>query len=303
MSYRWIIEDRLAQGPLPSRIDILELSKVFSGVVVLLSYGEIPVNYIDDLRSYGLSVLHLPTLDHHPVELLDLLRAIYFIKKHLENRKSVLVHCYGGIGRSGLVTASYLIYSGFNIYEAIRHVRSRVPGSIENQWQHLMLEDLYFFISNISRGLLERYMEIINNLFYIDPVSYYHLSKVLQFTLGILSKVVGIRLEHDYLIEISDAMIHVHRDNLRELLRKVVMQDSEQGKSIIVDLAHTIDYRCDSRVVSLLIDSEFGEVDIKLLCRDRCDDIINEIKKELYRFQGAFNKRVVFTWDYYSNYI
>ncbi|MEM4717644.1 MAG: dual specificity protein phosphatase family protein [Desulfurococcaceae archaeon] len=303
MLYTWIIEGKLAQSALPSKKDIQRLAEVFSGIVVLLSHREIPINYISDLQTFGLNVLHLPTMDHHPVELLDLLRAIYFIKRHHEKGKSVLVHCYGGIGRSGLVTASYLIYNGFNIYESIRHVRSRIPGSIENQWQLQMLEDLYLLLSNISREILERYMEVINDLYFLDTVSYYHLSKVLQFTLSVLNRVTGIKLDHDYLNEIYIAMTHAHRENILDMLRKVVLHSDEIRKSVLIELAHLLDHKYDSRVVSLLTESELDKVSIKLLCLGRCEDIVDEIKKEIHRFQEAFNNKVVFTWDYYYNYI
>jgi len=49
------------------------------------------------------------------------------------------VHCSGGIGRSGMVAAAYLISNGFNADDAMKHVRARVSGAIETREQENLL--------------------------------------------------------------------------------------------------------------------------------------------------------------------
>lgn len=49
----------------------------------------------------------------------------------LQNNGKVLIHCRGGLGRSGMVAALLLIRCGIGPAEAIRQVRSARPGAIE----------------------------------------------------------------------------------------------------------------------------------------------------------------------------
>ncbi|MEM1529788.1 MAG: dual specificity protein phosphatase family protein, partial [Desulfurococcaceae archaeon] len=204
--YTWIIEGKLAQAPLPSRSTFKQLMEAFTGIIVLPTWRELPVLYIDHLKEAGLDVLHIPTPDNYPVELLDVLRASLFIEKHVSRGGAVLVHCYGGIGRSGQVTAGYLIYKGYGVYEALLHVRSKVPGSVENQWQLQLLEDYYMLTSSVDRLLLSRFVEVVEELSETDGVSYKHLSKVLQFTIELYN---GLGLNNvDVRRELYASMLH-----------------------------------------------------------------------------------------------
>ncbi|MEM4482180.1 MAG: dual specificity protein phosphatase family protein, partial [Desulfurococcaceae archaeon] len=126
--YTWIIEDKLAQSPLPAVSMLNSIAKVFTGVVVLPTANEVGPIYLDYLKSLGVDLLHIPTHDRFPVDLLDILRASAFIERQLEMGGKVLVHCYGGLGRSGLITASYLVFKGMSVQSALSHVRERIPG-------------------------------------------------------------------------------------------------------------------------------------------------------------------------------
>jgi atypical dual specificity phosphatase len=64
-----------------------------------------------------------------PVQLHDI---IQFIEEENAKGKPVLVHCGEGKGRTGMVLAAYLVYHGISADEAIKQVRSKRPGSIEN---------------------------------------------------------------------------------------------------------------------------------------------------------------------------
>jgi atypical dual specificity phosphatase len=45
------------------------------------------------------------------------------------------VHCAEGKGRTGTVLAAYLVYKGLSTDDAIKKVREKRPGSIENMDQ------------------------------------------------------------------------------------------------------------------------------------------------------------------------
>ena len=57
------------------------------------------------------------------------------ILDHLRHGSNVLVHCRGGMGRSGVVASMILMELGMDLEEAISQVRRKRPGSIETQEQ------------------------------------------------------------------------------------------------------------------------------------------------------------------------
>lgn len=60
--------------------------------------------------------------------------------KMLEEGASIMVHCVGGLGRTGIVAASYLVKNGFSANEAINEVRaSRSKRAIESDVQELFI--------------------------------------------------------------------------------------------------------------------------------------------------------------------
>ncbi|EKF61482.1 phosphatase [Agrobacterium albertimagni AOL15] len=52
----------------------------------------------------------------------------------------VAIHCWGGLGRTGVVAADLLMAFGFTADEAISHVREVRPGTIESQEQELWIK-------------------------------------------------------------------------------------------------------------------------------------------------------------------
>ena len=299
--FAWIIEGKLAQSSFPSLSDIDKISKQFTGVVVLTMEHEMPIFYLDKLVESGLDVLHLPTPDYHPVELLDLLRAVFFIEKHVENNGTVLVHCYGGIGRSGVTTSAYLVYKGLNLYRAVEHVRSMVPGSVENRWQLQVLEDFYMMISTQSRETIEKYANAVSKLSELDAASYKHLSKVLQFTIELYN---SLEFRYDILLEkeIIRAMRHVHRLDLRSHIIRSIGAGEGSDEGILEDLSHALDYKMDSRVV-VLYARDIDEPELLLLCRENCETIVREFHSKLTKYEHIINSRPEVSWDNYLNYV
>ncbi|MEM2170859.1 MAG: dual specificity protein phosphatase family protein [Desulfurococcaceae archaeon] len=297
--YTWIIEGKLAQAPLPSRSTFKQLMEAFTGIIVLPTWRELPVLYIDHLKEAGLDVLHIPTPDNYPVELLDVLRASLFIEKHVSRGGAVLVHCYGGIGRSGQVTAGYLIYKGYGVYEALLHVRSKVPGSVENQWQLQLLEDYYMLTSSVDRLLLSRFVEVVEELSETDGVSYKHLSKVLQFTIELYN---GLGLNNvDVRRELYASMLHAHRDNVIKLLKEKtgLAMESSEG---LVDFSHSLDYKMDSKVV-VLHTRTLDKPEITLLCSEPCEDTVNVAEGNSAKLTALLGVKPVLSWGIYSDYI
>ncbi len=54
----------------------------------------------------------------------------------------VLLHCRGGLGRTGVVAARLLMEFGVPVKDAVRTVRAARPGTIETSAQERYLRDL-----------------------------------------------------------------------------------------------------------------------------------------------------------------
>lgn len=269
MFYYWIIEGALAQGPLPPLSAAGSLARTFDAVVVLTMEGEHGPLYLERLRGSGVEVLHIPTPDFHPVDIISLARAVSFIDKRVRERRRVLVHCKGGIGRSGLVTSAYLTYAWGDAYRALRHVRSIVRGAVENKWQALALEDFADFLEGIGRDRLGDFVEFIEGI--EDSWGIRHLSKVIQFVAEISRAV----LERGEALEsIRVASSHFHDKGLASRARSLLgLNEAVYEKHAeFIDFAHSLDLASRMSAVALDVERRAGDINITVLCSSACDN-------------------------------
>ena len=74
-------------------------------------------------RAFNISFISFPIEDRMvPSSRDDALNLVSVIERLLVEGNSIVIHCRGGIGRSGLVAASLLVYAGIEPEEAIRRV-------------------------------------------------------------------------------------------------------------------------------------------------------------------------------------
>ena len=57
------------------------------------------------------------------------------IRDLLENGENIVIHCWGGYGRTGTAAAMLLTDMGLNSGEAVKLVRKTRPGTIETDEQ------------------------------------------------------------------------------------------------------------------------------------------------------------------------
>jgi hypothetical protein len=89
-------------------------------------------------RALGLDWYHLPIQDFgapDPVFEASWRSLGPILMGHLAAGRSVLIHCRGGLGRSGMIAARLLVEQGMAPEQAIRHVRLARPGAIETAAQ------------------------------------------------------------------------------------------------------------------------------------------------------------------------
>ncbi len=111
------------------------------GVGVLVSlmerdeYSDLQIpELFQKAEEQGMEVLYLPIPDYgvpNASEDDDYRPFIEDIANRIEEGETVIVHCRGGLGRSGMVAASVLVALGHSAEEAIKTVRGARKGAIE----------------------------------------------------------------------------------------------------------------------------------------------------------------------------
>jgi hypothetical protein len=107
----------------------------------------------DELHAYGvpkalevyrerqLEVLQLPIIDQGVCSVEEMKSVVAWVEGALAATSSVVVHCAGGLGRSGIAAAAYLVERGLTADEAIATVRrARSPRAVETEAQVSFVE-------------------------------------------------------------------------------------------------------------------------------------------------------------------
>jgi len=136
----------IALSPLPGKVDIesdlrmIEANEI-TNVVTLVSKEELTHYGVPDLitRFEGLNieVLHSPIVDYGLPSTEQMQAILTWVHKKVKAKENILIHCVGGLGRSGTVMAIYAkAHLGKTGEDAIQYVRSiRGQGAIETTEQ------------------------------------------------------------------------------------------------------------------------------------------------------------------------
>jgi protein-tyrosine phosphatase len=127
----------------------LERLRVFyhtSTLVSLLEDHELDAVGIADLasasESFGIDLVRFPIRDvSTPATPIALAPLVDRIRSDLFHDRTVVVHCMGGLGRTGLVTACVLVSLGDSPDRAVAGVRSARPRAIETHAQERFVYD------------------------------------------------------------------------------------------------------------------------------------------------------------------
>lgn len=104
------------------------------GIDILMSLTEEPPErrWIDEA---GLLLVHVPVADFDAPSQEQFEKCMVVIERAVESKMGVHVHCLAGKGRTGTLLAAYFVGKGMSARDAIIHVRTLRPYSIETPEQ------------------------------------------------------------------------------------------------------------------------------------------------------------------------
>jgi len=135
--FSWVVPGKLAAMPVPGRDRPLAQDAAFlerEGIRVLVSLTEEPPDRAV-LASRGIDQRHIPVQDFTAPTLEQMIAFVAVVEDSVAAGKPVGVHCTAGLGRSGTMSAVFLVAEGVSADEAITSVRRLRPGSIETPAQ------------------------------------------------------------------------------------------------------------------------------------------------------------------------
>jgi atypical dual specificity phosphatase len=135
--FHWLLPGRLAGMGRPGLTGDLDsdlAAVAAAGVTLLVALTSEPVPAAR-LRPFGLACRHFAIPDMGVPAVGPTARLCRDVERALGNGEAVAVHCHAGLGRTGLVLASFLVWLGMAPAAAIARVREVVPGYIQNRAQ------------------------------------------------------------------------------------------------------------------------------------------------------------------------
>lgn len=100
-------------------------AQAVTGLVCLLDEREIRMTGLEDeqklCEAEGIAFWHFPIPDtQSPKNQVDTHFFILDLLKHYKEKKGLVLHCYGGIGRSGTIALAVLMHLGYDLNEMMR---------------------------------------------------------------------------------------------------------------------------------------------------------------------------------------
>jgi atypical dual specificity phosphatase len=141
MATWWIDEPRILGSSHPSNADLRRLYGDGVRVIVcLLDETEQPARYdVAEAARLGYARHCIPVRDFHAPTVAQLGDFVKLVAAAAPDAK-ILVHCEGGLGRTGTMAAAYWISKGFSASDAIARVRKARPHAVESDEQRAVLQ-------------------------------------------------------------------------------------------------------------------------------------------------------------------
>jgi len=148
LGFKWIEGSELAGSPQPGLygdwdedIDFLKRR----GISFIMSLTEEPL-IEERAKKEGFGFFHFPIRDMDAPMPRDAYGALKVLVDAIKNHNKVLIHCKGGVGRTGMIGACYLVTKGYEPKEAIRRVRTVHNAYIQTRIQEQFVSHFQQFL-------------------------------------------------------------------------------------------------------------------------------------------------------------
>lgn len=140
--FLWLKKGQLAGTPRPGIVqkidyDLQGLKRV--GVSCLVSLTEREPDF-EDLKKYEIANIWSPIPDMGAPSMTQAASICQDIERNLQQGEVVAVHCRAGLGRTGTILATYLIWEGADALTALETVRRVEPRWVQSEEQVDFLE-------------------------------------------------------------------------------------------------------------------------------------------------------------------
>lgn len=152
--FLWLKRGQLAGTPLPGvyfdmEYDLKALCRC--GVTTLINLTETSLDE-SRLKPFGIKSIWEAVPDMEAPSIEQGIRLCQCIDELLANKKVIAIHCRAGLGRTGTILATHLIWEGNSALDALETVRSIEPRWVQSQAQVDFLEA---FATNVARNRVE----------------------------------------------------------------------------------------------------------------------------------------------------
>ncbi|MCH8107027.1 MAG: dual specificity protein phosphatase family protein [Chloroflexi bacterium] len=157
LNFSWILEDSLAaaQGP-TTRRDLIFLQLQDIRAIVRMEENTISGEALEMVDLYE------PVPDYTAPSLEQIHRMVTFIEAEIETwEHPVVVTCQAGLGRTGTVLASYLVYVGYKPEDAIKLIRNLRPGSIQTADQEDSIKRYHEYLQARERERIQKARDLL----------------------------------------------------------------------------------------------------------------------------------------------
>lgn len=150
LGFRWIVDNELAGSPQPGLYGEWEEDISFlkrKNIEFVLTLTEEPLIQ-EELKAEGFDFFHLSIRDMDAPMPRHAHEALNVLVEKIDAGKKALIHCKGGVGRTGMIGAAYLVKRGYSPEEAIQKVRSVHRAFIQTRNQELFVSNFCTFLAN-----------------------------------------------------------------------------------------------------------------------------------------------------------
>ncbi len=146
-NFAWVEEGRLARGMQPALMLAAYHELRASGFTAVLSLRQAQEYLDEDRRRYrvteeralcraaGLRLVHVPLSDYQAPRPSEMVRALAAVHRELAAGEVLYVHCFAGVGRTGLVCGAWQMLRGMSGDEALR----QFEGFLLDSWRRALV--------------------------------------------------------------------------------------------------------------------------------------------------------------------